>query len=107
LTPASPGTLATQIKWLATSSGEQMIGIWLKVSEQLQDTEETEDTIKFQHFLLEWLRLRFAGTSSHLLFWQNRVIQSNNQHVWMPCCSCHITDFTICNMLLFIAIFDE
>jgi len=25
----------------------------------------------------------------------------------LPCCSCHVTDFTICDMLLFIAIFGE
>jgi len=36
-----------------------------------------------------------------------RFLCQQLEQLVLPCCSCHITDFTICNMLLFIAIFGE
>jgi len=68
----SPGTLATRIKWLATSFGEtdafHLAGGFRAAPRR---------RIEFQNFMLEWAKLRFAVVSSdHLCLAQ--LIQSDD-----------------------------
>jgi len=65
------------------------------------DFSKAFDSVSHEKLLV---RLASYGTCGNLLEWLRRFLNARTRQTR---CSCHITDFTICNMLLFIAIFGE